>query len=90
MIFQFFFESTNISISLLVNQSQVTSIAKVARPQFCPNENVLQESQPVSRPEKMALEEAAHRIAAEFDYPKDEVTRGVKEFLEEMGTRYAV
>jgi hexokinase len=32
----------------------------------------------------MALAEAAKRIAAEFDYPAEEVRKGVKEFIREM------
>jgi hexokinase len=32
----------------------------------------------------MALAEEAKRIAAEFDYPTDEVRKGVKEFIREM------
>jgi hexokinase len=32
----------------------------------------------------MALAEAAKRIAAEFDYPAEEVRKGVREFIREM------
>ena len=34
---------------------------------------------------KMALVEKAKQVAAEFEYPPDELNRGVQEFLEEMG-----
>ena len=33
----------------------------------------------------MALVEKAKRVAAEFEYPPDELNRGVQEFLREMG-----
>lgn len=32
----------------------------------------------------MALADEARRVAAEFEYPKEEVNRGVKEFLRQM------
>lgn len=32
----------------------------------------------------MALAEETKRIAAEFDYPADEVRKGVKEFIKQM------
>lgn len=33
----------------------------------------------------MALAEEAKRMAAEFDYSADEVRKGVKEFIKQMG-----
>jgi hypothetical protein len=40
---------------------------------------------PYSRaPTNMALHEEAKRMAAEFDYPPEEVNKGVKEFIGEM------
>lgn len=32
----------------------------------------------------MALQDAAERVAAEFEYPKEQVNRGVKEFIRQM------
>jgi len=40
---------------------------------------------PVSRPHKMSLLEEAKRVAAEFDYPDDEVRKSVKHFISQMG-----
>jgi hypothetical protein len=34
----------------------------------------------------MALAEQAKRVAAEFDFPADNVRKAVKEFIREMGT----
>jgi hypothetical protein len=33
----------------------------------------------------MSCVEAAHKIAAEFEYSADDVRRGVKEFIKQMG-----
>lgn len=33
----------------------------------------------------MSLLEAAKRVAGEFDYPAEDVRKGVKEFMREMG-----
>lgn len=33
----------------------------------------------------MSLMKEAYRVAAEFDYPAEEVNKGVKEFIREMG-----
>ena len=52
---------------------------------ICPNTPVLQEPLPISRPYKMALLEQARRVAAEFEYPPENVNKGVKEFIRQMG-----
>ena len=36
----------------------------------------------------MALLESARRVAAEFEYPAEEVNKGVKAFLSQMGQHY--
>ena len=35
----------------------------------------------------MSLLDGARRVAAEFDYPTENVNRGVKEFIKQMGRR---
>jgi len=37
----------------------------------------------------MALVDAAKRVAAEFEYSPDDVRKGVKEFIREMGSSIA-
>jgi Hexokinase len=51
----------------------------------CKPKSVFSSDLPYSQaPTNMALAEGAKRIAAEFDYPADEVRKGVKEFIKEM------
>ena len=40
---------------------------------------------PTSRPYKMSLLEEARQVAAEFDYTAQDVNKGVKEFIRQMG-----
>ena len=79
LIVQFFFQFRS-----FLPRSTITQ-PSLRPPPVCPNRHVLLESQPISRPEKMALREAAQRVAAEFEYPAEDVNRGVGEFLREMG-----
>lgn len=51
----------------------------------CPNTNPLREALPICTRSKMGLIEDARRVAAEFEYPPDEVNRGVKAFIRQMG-----
>ena len=52
----------------------------------CPNTPVFREPLPISRPYKMALLEQARKVAAEFEYSPDDVNKGVKEFIRQMGS----
>lgn len=52
----------------------------------CPNTYIFGESLPISRPHKMSLLDEARKVAAEFDYPAEEVNKGVKEFIRQMGS----
>lgn len=52
----------------------------------CKNINIFEDSQPVSRSFKMTLLDEAKRVAAEFEYPAEEVNKGVKEFIKQMGS----
>ena len=51
----------------------------------CSNTPVFQEPLPISRPHKMELLEQARRAAAEFDYSPEDVNKGVREFIRQMG-----
>ena len=53
-------------------------------PGVCQKTCLLDEPLPVSRPDKMSLLEEAKKVAAEFDYPTQEVNKGVKEFIRQM------
>lgn len=52
----------------------------------CPNTHIFDEPLPVSRPKKMSLLEEARKVAAEFEYPPEEVNKGVKEFIRQMSS----
>lgn len=52
----------------------------------CKNINIFEDSQPISRSFKMTLLDEAKRVAAEFEYPAEEVNKGVKEFIKQMGS----
>ncbi|KAL8638333.1 MAG: hypothetical protein Q9228_004510 [Teloschistes exilis] len=56
------------------------------RPTFstCPNSNPLREALPICTRSKMGLIEDAKRVATEFEYPPDEVNRGVRAFIRQM------
>jgi hypothetical protein len=52
---------------------------------LCRPKSIFDPELPYSKaPTNMALHEEAKRMAAEFDYPTDEVNKGVKEFIREM------
>lgn len=51
----------------------------------CANSNIFSEPAAFSPASRMSLLEEARRVAAEFDYPPDEVNKGVKEFIRQMG-----
>lgn len=51
----------------------------------CRPKSIFSSNIPFSQaPTNMALAEAAGQMAAEFDYPADEVQKGVREFIKEM------
>ena len=52
---------------------------------FTPNPNIFLQPLPVSHPHKMTLLEEAQRVAAEFEYTGEDVKRGVKAFINQMG-----
>ena len=43
----------------------------------------------MSRPNKMSLLEEARRVAGEFEYTAEDVNRGVKAFISQMGASRA-
>ena len=49
------------------------------------NTNIFHQPLPVSHPHKMTLLEEAKREAAEFDYSAEDVRKGVKAFISQMG-----
>lgn len=59
--------------------------ARVEPAAVCPNTPVFSEPLPTSHPYKMSLLEEARRVAAEFDYSAEDVNKGVKEFIRQMG-----
>ena len=78
-----------------------TTLFEESSEKFYPVQELVQEAAPVcraqnlfsaplltSRPHKMALLEEAKRMAREFDYPSDELNRGVKAFIEQMGVLF--
>lgn len=51
----------------------------------CRNPHILTEPPPISRPHRMSLLEEVRRVATQFDYSAEEVNKGVKEFIRQMG-----
>ena len=51
----------------------------------CREEDLFSAPLPISRPYKMALLEEAKRVAGQFDYPPEELNKGVKAFIQQMG-----
>ena len=51
---------------------------------ICREEDLFSNQLPISRPHKMALLEEAKRVAGQFDYPPDELNKGVKAFIQQM------
>ena len=68
-----------------VFRDSLRSGVRVESPAICQNSPVFLEPLPTSRPHKMSLLEEARRVAAEFDYTKQDVNKGVKEFIRQMG-----
>ena len=68
-----------------VFRDPLRSGVRVESPAICQNSPVSLEPLPTSRPHKMSLLEEAKRVAAEFDYTKEDVNKGVKEFIRQMG-----
>lgn len=60
------------------------SIDEQTQPEQCPNFPVFYEKPGVCRPHKMALVQEAQRIAAQFDYPGEQVAKAVKHFITQM------
>ena len=57
----------------------------------CNNLNLFEEPFSISQANRMSLLEEVKRVAAEFEYPPDEVNKGVKEFIRQMGQfRYVI
>ena len=52
---------------------------------ICQEEDLFSTPLPISRPYKMALLEEAKRVAGQFDYPAEELNKGVKAFIQQMG-----
>ena len=52
---------------------------------ICREEDLFSTPLPISRPHKMALLEEAKRVAGQFDYPPEELNKGVKAFIQQMG-----
>lgn len=52
---------------------------------ICREEDLFSTLLPISRPHKMALLEEAKRVAGQFDYPAEELNKGVKAFIQQMG-----
>ena len=61
-----------------------THLHKNIPPPTCTNTPIFQSPLPVSGPAKMALLDAARKVAAEFEYSPEDVNRGVKAFLDQM------
>jgi hypothetical protein len=73
--------------------SDLTSPGSIGDPferGHCPHRSIFTEELPVSRPHKMTIVEEARKVAAEFEYPAEEVQKGVKEFIRQMGTSYPI
>ena len=51
----------------------------------CLPQNIFAGPLPTSRLHKMSLLDEARRVAKEFEYPAEEVNKGVKEFIRQMG-----
>lgn len=49
------------------------------------NSNIFSEPRAISRASGMSLLDEVRRVAAEFEYPPEEVNKGVKEFIRQMG-----
>lgn len=52
---------------------------------ICREEDIFSTPLPISRPHKMALLEEAKRVAGQFEYPPEELNKGVKAFIQQMG-----
>ena len=52
---------------------------------ICREEDLFTTPLPVSRPHKMALLKEAKSVAEQFDYPPEELNKGVKAFIQQMG-----
>ena len=52
---------------------------------ICREEDLFSTPLPITRPHKMALLEEATRVAGQFDYPPEELNKGVKAFIQQMG-----
>lgn len=52
---------------------------------ICREEDLFSAPLPISRPHKMALLDQAKRVAEQFDYPPEELNKGVKAFIQQMG-----
>lgn len=57
---------------------------KTAPPPVCKEPNLFEAPLPVTRPDKMSLLTEAKRVAAEFEYPAEDLNIGVKAFIEQM------
>lgn len=57
---------------------------KQLSPPVCTEPNLFEVHLPVTRSHKMSLLEKARLVAAEFEYPAEDLNRGVKAFIEQM------
>ena len=70
----------------LTQDAQQSSEPPTKADWFTPaNTNIFREPLPVSHPDKMTLLEEAKTVAAKFEYPAEDVRKGVKAFIDQMG-----
>lgn len=62
-----------------------TTIGQSAPTSVCPNLQLFPTQPPFSKSYRMALLQEAKRVGAEFEYSPDDVRKGVKEFIRQMG-----
>lgn len=83
LIIQFIIPS-HVNLGTVFRDSLRSGI-RLESPAICHNTPVFLEPLPTSRPYKMSLLEEARQVAAEFDYTAQDVNKGVKEFIRQMG-----
>lgn len=67
-------------------ESQIRNINFVPSKAVCAKSNIFSEPRAISRASGMSLLDEVRRVAAEFEYPPEEVNKGVKEFIRQMGS----
>ena len=70
----------------VVEDAQQSSEPTAKADWFTPaNTNIFRQPLPFSHPDKMTLLEEAKRVAATFEYPVEDVRKGVEAFINQMG-----